>query len=306
MRPLRGILYKLISVVLFIGMYAFIKTVADQIPPGQVVFYRSFFAIPVIVVWLLIRRELSSGLKVHSVFHHFRRGSVGALAMGLSFGGLAYLPLPDVTAIGYAAPLLTVVFAAIFLKEKVRIFRIASVCLGLVGVAIVLAPTINLSGAEQDNHAALGAGLVLAGAVCAAFAQISIRAMIDSETTSAIVFWFSVSSSLFALLTLPFGWVWPSAWESLMLIAAGIMGGFGQIYLTSSYREAQASLVAPFDYASIVLSIALGYWLFSESPSASMLIGASIIVFAGILIIWRERQLGLERARQRKATTHQS
>ena len=79
----------------------------------------------------------------------------------------------------------------------------------------------------------------------------------------------------------------------------------GQILLTSSYRWADASVVAPFEYASILFALAIGYWVFSETPTPTMLGGAALVVLAGILIIWRERQLGLERARQRKAMTPQ-
>jgi drug/metabolite transporter (DMT)-like permease len=88
-------------------------------------------------------------------------------------------------------------------------------------------------------------------------------------------------------------------------VGAGLLGGLGQILLTSSYREADASLVAPFDYASMLFALLIGYFVFSEVPTWTMLGGAVLIVVAGILIIWRERKLGLERARQRKAMTPQ-
>jgi drug/metabolite transporter (DMT)-like permease len=87
-----------------------------------------------------------------------------------------------------------------------------------------------------------------------------------------------------------------------MLIMAGLLGGIGQILLTSSYRYAEASLVAPFDYTSMILALTIGYFIFDEVPTKTMLIGASIVISAGVLIIWRERKLGLERAQQRKAT----
>ena len=74
-----------------------------------------------------------------------------------------------------------------------------------------------------------------------------------------------------------------------------------QIFLTSAYRHAEAGLVAPFDYASMLLAVLIGYAVFSEVPTRSTLIGAAIIISAGILIIWRERRLGLERAREREA-----
>jgi drug/metabolite transporter (DMT)-like permease len=305
MRPLHGILYKLASVLVFIVMAAMIKTTAPHVPAGEVVFFRSLFAIPVIVVWLALRRELATGLKTSNPMGHLWRGVAGTIAMGLGFAGLGYLPLPDVTAIGYAAPLLTVIFAAMFLGEDVRLFRISAVALGMVGVMIVLGPRLSI-GPEGANMAeAFGATLVLGGAVFAALAQVFVRKLVMTEATSAIVFWFSLTATLLSLVTLPFGWVWPTQREAAILVGAGLLGGVGQIFLTSSYREADASLVAPFDYASMLFSLAIGYFVFAEVPTRTMLMGAALIVTAGVLIIWREHRLGLERSRQRKAMTPQ-
>ena len=303
MRPLRGIAFKLASVLVFIVMASLIKATAEHVPAGQAVFFRSFFAMPVILVWLALRRELGTGLKTGNPMGHLWRGVVGTLAMGLGFAGLGYLPLPEVTAIGYAAPLLTVVFAAMFLGEEVRAFRISAVALGMTGVLIVLAPRLSLDPGAAGIAEAFGAMLVLGGAVFAALAQVFVRKLVQTEATPAIVFYFSLTATLLSLVTLPFGWVWPDPREAGLLVLAGLLGGVGQILLTSSYREADASLVAPFDYASMLFALGIGYFVFAEVPTLPMLGGAALIVTAGILIIWRERQLGLERARQRKAMT---
>ncbi|MBK5947059.1 EamA family transporter [Rhodobacter veldkampii DSM 11550] len=304
MSPLRGILFKLASVLVFIAMAAVIKATAEHVPAGEAVFFRSFFAIPVILVWLGWQRELRSGLRVAQPMGHVWRGVVGTAAMGLGFAGLGLLPLPEVTAIGYAAPLLTVVFAAMFLGEEVRLFRLSAVALGMVGVMIVLSP--RLGAVDQTTSGeALGAVVTLMGATCAALAQVFVRKLVATERTSAIVFWFSVTASVLSLATLPFGWVWPSSTEAAFLVAAGVLGGFGQIFLTSGYRYADASIVAPFEYASMIFALAIGYVFFDEVPTLVMLGGAALVILAGVLIIWRERQLGLERARQRKAMTPQ-
>ena len=89
--------------------------------------------------------------------------------------------------------------------------------------------------------------------------------------------------------------------DRLFLVLAGLLGGMGQILLTSSYRYAEASLVAPFEYVSMLLALLIGWFVFGEAPTLVMLAGAALVIAAGILIIWRERQLGLERTRQRKA-----
>ena len=304
MRPLQGIALKVGSVLVFIVMSSLIKTTTADIPAGEAVFFRSFFALPVIVAWLAMRRELATGLQAHNPISHIWRGLMGTLAMGLGFAGLGFLPLPEVTAIGYASPLLVVVFAAMFLGEEVRLFRISAVALGLTGVMIVLSPRLTVvSGDVASQREALGAMLVLAGAFCSALAQVFVRKLVNTEKTAAIVFYFSLTSTVLSLTTLPFGWAVPTAWQFATLVLAGLLGGVGQILLTSSYRGTDASLIAPFDYASMIFALAIGYFVFAEVPTLTMLAGAALVIFAGILIIWRERKLGIERVRGRKAMT---
>ncbi|MCC6304701.1 MAG: DMT family transporter [Rhodobacteraceae bacterium] len=304
MSPLRGVLLKLGSVVLFITMSSLIKSIADEVPPGQTVFFRSLFTLPVILAWLAWQRELRAGLRPADPVAHVWRGLIGALSMTLSFAALGLLPLPEVTAIGYATPLLTVVFAAMFLGETVRLFRIGAVALGLLGVLIVLAPRLTLGEPDAATaSASLGAVLMLLASLLSALAQVVIRRMVQTERTSAIVWWFAVASTLVGLASLPFGWVVPRPATFVLLVLIGLVGGLGQILLTSAYRFADASLVAPFEYASLILALAIGYFVFAEVPTLAMLAGALLVVAAGILIIWRERDLGLERNRQRKAMT---
>lgn len=306
MQPIRGIILKLCAVVLFIIMASLIKAASSDVPPGEAVFFRSLLAIPVILAWLWWRGDLRTGLKVTSKSSHFWRGFVGTVAMGLGFAALGLLPLPEVTALGYAAPLLTVIFAAMFLGEKVGIFRLSAVALGLAGVLIVLSPRLTAFGHESvQTTQALGAVLVLMSAICAALAQIYIRKMVATEQTSAIVFYFSLTSTLLSLLTIPFGWVWPEAWALACLVLAGLIGGTAQIFLTSAYRFADASVVAPFDYASMIFALIIGYLVFDEVPTTTMLAGAALIILAGIIIIWREHYLGLKRGQARAIKTPQ-
>ncbi|MHA6324712.1 DMT family transporter [Roseivivax sp. CAU 1753] len=299
MSPLRGISLKIGSVVLFVAMAALIKATSDEVPPGEAVFFRSAFALPVILGWLAWRGDLGTGLRTRDPLGHLWRGFIGVSAMGCTFAGLGLLPFPEVTAIGYAAPLLTVIFGVVLLGERIRGFRMSAVALGLIGVLIVIWPRLSLD--EVNRAATIGAGVVLLSSVFRALAHIQIRRLVRAEETSAIVFYFSITSSLFALMTAPFGWAWPSATGALMLIGAGLLGGLAQILLTTAYRYGEAGLLAPFDYASILFALLIGYAVFGEAPTGWMLVGAAIVVLAGILIIWRERQLGLKRGRARKS-----
>ena len=306
MNPLRGILLKIISVTIFVLMATCIKAAAEHVPPGETVFFRSLFAVPVILIWLIWQHDLAHGLETKNLMGHFWRGLVGTTAMGLGFTALGLLPLPEVTALGYAAPVLTVIFAAMFLGEPVRVFRLSAVALGLVGVVIILSPRLTvLSIDAADKMEAVGALLMLMGAVFMALAQVFVRRLVGTESTAAIVFYFSITATLLSLLTIPFGWVIPT-WEELaLLIAAGLLGGVGQILLTTSYRFADTSVIAPFEYTSILLAVIIGYTVFGEVPTMTVIAGVFLVICAGLLIIWRERQLGLERAKQRKVMTPQ-
>lgn len=303
MQFIRAIIFKVLSVLLFVVMAGIIKSVSGHVPPGQSVFFRSLFAIPVIVVWLAMRKELRIGFKTQNPMNHVWRGVIGTSAMAMTFGALGLLPLPEMTAIGYAMPIFVVVFAAMFLNETVRLFRLMTVAVGLVGVMIIMAPRLSVD--VIDVSETLGAVLALGSAVAAALAQVFIRKLTKTETTSSIVFWFSVTATGLSLLTIYWGWVVPTPKEAALLVLAGIIGGVGQILLTSSYRLADASFVAPFEYSSMLFSIAIGFAFFDEVPTGTTLIGASVVIFAGILIIWRERQLGLERSKTRKAMSPQ-
>ena len=301
MTPLRGIALKLGSVFLFIVMAALIKATSQDVPPGEAVFFRSVFALPVILGWLAWRGELSTGLRAERPMGHVWRGVIGVSAMGCNFAALGMLPLPEVTAIGYAAPLMTVLLAALLLGERLRAVRMTAVGIGLCGVLIVLWPRLSVD--VVDRVAAIGAALVLASAALRAMVQIHIRRLVQTESTSAIVFYFSLTSTGIALLPLPFGWTLPGPEAALMLVTAGVLGGIAQILLTSAYRGAEAALLAPFDYASMLFALIIGYSVFGEVPTGTMLLGAGIVMAAGGLIIWRERQLGIERGKARPGMT---
>ena len=288
---LRGILLKLASVLLFVTMQALIKQTAARVPAGETMAFRSAFAIPVILLWLVWQREFRLGLRPAAPLGHLWRGVMGGVSMGLGFAGLGYLPLPEVTAIGYAAPLLTVIFAAMFLDEKVPLARALAVMAGFGGVLLVLAPRLSVGagGPEAVAHA-LGAMLVLGSAVFAALAQVFVRKLLVSDRTPVIVFWFSVTSLALSLITLPFGWVVPGPGDALALVLAGVVGGVGQILLTASYRHADASVIAPFDYASMLVALLVGFFVFHEAPGPLVIAGAVIISAAGIAVIWQEHR----------------
>ncbi len=301
MNLLKGILFKLISTLLFALMSALVRFVSEAAPVGQIVFFRSAFGILPVVLIYAYRRELASAVRTRRPLGHIGRGSISVTGMFLNFGSLARLPLVDATAIGFAAPFITVVMAALILREPVRIFRWSAVIVGFGGVIVMLWPHLNLANVTGAAGAAatIGALFGLGSAFTNAASVIQTRRLTATETTASIVFYFSLISAIGGLLTLPFGWHSPTAPQYAALISIGLLGGVSHIVLTESYRHAPASVVAPFDYTAMIWAFLLGYWIFGEVPTVYVFVGAVIVAAAGLFVIWREGQLGLLKRREK-------
>lgn len=290
-RPLWGIALNLCALMVLVSMAGVVKSVSAHVPTGQAVFARAFFSLPFILVWIAMQGPMIDGLRMNRPKLHLLRGLFGSATLGMNFVALSLLPLPEVTTIGFAAPVLTLVFAVLFLGEKVRLFRWTAVALGLVGVLIVVWPRLSLTG-DTDAMMRFGALMALGSACGAACAKIIVRKMVATETTPSIVFWFAVTASLLSLTSLPFGWVWPSGEVMVLLVLTGALGGVGQLMMTASYRFADASALAPFWYVQIFFASLIGYVFFGEVPTGPMLTGALLVIASGLLILWRESQLG--------------
>ncbi|TKT81253.1 DMT family transporter [Aquamicrobium sp. LC103] len=304
--PLRGIALKVISVAVFVAMSSCIKA-AGELPAGQIVFFRSFFAIFPILVMLACWRELSTAFHTTRPMSHVMRGLIGVGSMWFTFFALTRLPLPEAITLNYAQPLLVVLFSALFLGETVRAYRWIAVTVGLVGVVIVSWPKLTLfsSGGSMGDKEAIGAVAALLAASCSAVAMLLVRNLVHTEKSATIVLWFSISATVISLVTIPFGWAPLTAEQAALLVAAGICGGIAQIFMTEAYRHAEASTVAPFEYSSMILGILVGYFVFGDLPTVYTLVGGAIVISAGIFIILRERALGLERGKARKITPPQ-
>ncbi|POO57034.1 DMT family transporter [Agrobacterium rosae] len=304
--PIRGISFKLISVAFFLVMQTCIKAAGPDVPAGEITFFRSTFAIVPIVIYLAWLRSLSSAFYTKNLAGHFKRGFLGIVSMICGFYGLSLLPLPEFIAIGYASPLMAVVFAAVLLGETVRVYRWSAVLVGMTGVVVILWPKLTLL--QAGGFAAgegVGALAVLLGAVLGGLAMVQVRQLVVTEKTATIVLYFSLTGSLLSALSLPFDWEWLDMKQTILLMSCGIAGGIAQIFLTESYRHAEVSTIAPFEYSSILFGITVSYVLFGDIPTMTMLIGTGIVISAGIFIIFREHQLGLARKAARKASTPQ-
>ncbi len=301
MNLFKAIGFKLISALLFAAMSALVRHLGDVAPVGQMVFFRSAFAILPVAVIYAFRGELMLAVRTKRPFGQLGRGLLSVFGMTSNFSALTRLPLADATAIQFASPLITVALAAAILKERVGLFRWSAVLVGFGGVVVMLIPHFDVNryaAAGAMGVAAAGAAFALVSAICNAGTVIQTRRLTQTETTPSIVFYFSLICAIAGLTTLPFGWHSPTAWQLTELIALGVFGGVAHIFLTESYRYAAASVVAPFDYTAMLWALLLGYWVFGELPAPLVYVGGAIVAGAGLVVIWRERQLGIGRARK--------
>jgi len=294
----KGIGLKLVSAVLFAVMQALIRYLGARYPLGEVVFYRSAFAIVPVVAVYAWRGELVAAVRTERPLGQAGRGALSIVGMFCNFGALARLPLIEANAISFTSPLISVALAAVVLKERVRIYRWSAVTIGFLGVLVVLAPHFSgdeLTIAMASATSLAGVTYAIAGSFTNAGTMIQTRHLTKSETTSSIVFYFSLICALAGLVTWPFGWIKPTGGELLALVTIGFLGGTGHILLTESYRYASASVVAPFDYTSMIWALVLGYLMFGETPTVMIVLGSAIIAAAGLFVIWREHRLAVER-----------
>ena len=291
-----GIGFKLMSVAAFMVMIAGVKA-SRALPLGEVVFFRSILALLPILIFQYVRGELSQALSTGRPMAHLLRGSLGVVGMTTNFLTISLLPLTEATTLTYAVPLVLVALGALMLKEKVRLFRWSAVIVGMGGVIIVAWPRLTLfaGGAAFGSAQTLGLLAALAAILSMSVATMANRLLVNTERSTTIVLYFSLVSACWALLTLPFGWLMPDPMGWVILLTTGIAGGLGQIFLTESYRYGDMSVVAPFEYTSIVLAIGFSIVLFGDWPTAHTLVGGAVIIAASLAIVLRERYLMYQR-----------
>ncbi len=287
--PVRAMALKLAATFSFSIMAASVKWLEGRYPVGEVVFFRTFFALVPVIVMAALAGNIRAQLSVRRPMAHVTRSGLGIAAMFLSFIALSALPLADWTAISFAMPIFAVVLAALWLKEKVGPWRWGAVAAGFAGIILMVGEHVGLqAGSGIVSFAAL---IMLASTMFSACVIVTIREISATETSLAIVFYFMLACTAAALVTLPFGWNWPlSVGDGAVLVLTGLSGGLGQIFNTRSYRYGEPSFLAPFDYVAMVWAIAFGFILFAEVPSPMVLAGASIVSAAGVVIAMRERR----------------
>jgi drug/metabolite transporter (DMT)-like permease len=279
--PALGILLRVLAMALLAMLAAIVKACAERgVPVLEIIFFRNAFAF--IPVMLYIWRTSGFGvLRTRRPGAHLTRSAVGLTGMICGFTAVSLLPLTQSTAISFSAPLFMVALSALILKEPVGLHRWVAVAVGFVGVLIMVHP-------DPRHFVGVGVLFAIAAAVGSAGAMIAIREISRTEPGPTIVFYFTLAGTAVGLASLPFGWVMPSPGVLALLVAAGLIGGTGQLLLTEAIRRAPVAVVAPFDYTQLVWAGLIGFLVWGETPAILTLIGAMVVAASSTYILWRE------------------
>ncbi|MGK3142302.1 DMT family transporter [Pantoea sp. C2G6] len=283
-----GIAMKIMAALSSTLMLACVKALDGAIPVGEVIFFRSVLALVPLLIWLRFQGSVLEGIRTRNIRGHFVRGLAGTGGLYFSYLSLLYISLTDATAINYAAPLFTVLLAALLLREKVRHHRWVAVCTGFSGILVMFSGHLSLT-RQFSFSASAGILLALMAAFCTACALVQIRFLNGKEKPGAIAFWFAITTALTSLVTIIGGWKVPQGTELALLVGCGLLGGITQILMTLSLRYAEASLLAPFDYTTLIWSVAVGYLLLGNLPESTTVMGAILVVLGGLYSVLYER-----------------
>ncbi|RED54222.1 DMT family transporter [Aestuariispira insulae] len=277
---LRGMAHMMASMLTFAVMDALIKHLGHDYPVTQIVFFRCLAAM--IPVGILLYR--AGGLKILKTEQpglHLLRALFGMTAMYCVFTSFTLMPLADAIAINFSAPLFMTLLSIPLLGEKVGLHRLGAVLAGFAGVVIIMAP-----GAEVIGD---GTWIALTGAFFIALAMITVRKLSRKDHVVAITTYFTLAGIIVGAIGVGIqGWRTPPLEDFILLMMVGILGGIAQFSMTSAFRLAELSVVAPFEYTQILWGAIIAYLFWQEAPDTRLYAGAVFIAASGLYIMHRE------------------
>jgi drug/metabolite transporter (DMT)-like permease len=276
----RGILWMLLTIVLFVSMDTIGKYLTQSYPVIQVTWARFFFH----ALWLglFLGRRLPTVVRTRNPRLQLARGCLMLLANTLFVAGVSVMSLVDTTSILLTNPLIVTALSVPLLGEKVGPRRWACVAAGCVGALIIIRP-----GFGMMQWAAL---LPLGAACCFALFQIITRRLSQTDEPLTTLFYTISVGTPVTTLIMPFVWVMPD-WQGWLLMAAmGLIGGVSHFTLIKAFATAPAAVVSPFTYTNLLWATLFGFIIFGELPDRWTVIGALIIVVSGLYAFFREQQ----------------
>ena len=307
-RPLVGIAFLLVSTTIFPLQDVIIKLLSDAYAVHQVVFIRSLFALPIIIMIARFEGQLWP-LKIGDWRLQIFRAITIFLTFTAYYLALASIGLAEAVAIAFSTPIFVTLLATVFLNEKINLLRCLAIALGLAGVLVIVQPGV---GVFQP-----AAAFALLAAVFYAISIIATRKLghrsngttISLITVVTYIIGGGLVGLVFTLLDIPSpdpsldflfrDWVWPDTRDWLLLMVIGATAAAVFFCLAQAYRLAEASLVTPFEYTAMPWAVLWGWVFFSTLPDAATWIGLIMIITAGLLIVFRETASDSQTVRRR-------
>ena len=276
-----GILYMVAAVFLFSIQNAIGKWLAESYPIPMLVFFRS--AVALLPSYLFVMR--AGGVKVLRTGRpgaQFGRAVIWGGSNVASFFAYHLLPLADAVALTFSAPLFLTALSWPILKERVGRERWIAVSVGFLGVLVMARP------GGGGWISGLGVTWAILGAVCSAVGTLTVRGLSRTDATASIVFYTALFMSVMALPALPFFWVTPTPLAFLLFCLLGLIGGVSQYWMTQALSYAPAAAVSPFNYTALIWGSMIGFAVWGDIPTASIVAGAAIVTLTGLYLLLHE------------------
>jgi drug/metabolite transporter (DMT)-like permease len=277
----RGIMFMIGATVMFAISNAISKWVVASYPVGEVMFARSFSSLIVCSAFMLP----ATGLAVFAtqrVRDHLARGLSQAISQTFTVIAFSLMPLAGAIAINFSAPLFSGLVSVLWLKERAGAARWGTLLVGFVGVLVVVQP-----GADSFQ---LGALFALANAVMYGSVTVAVRGMSKTESANTLLMWQMVTLAVFHAFLLVFGFRWPTPQDAALFGSMGVANAAAQYLWTKALHAAPATAVSPFYYFLLVWSLVLGFFVWGDIPTVSLLAGSGIVVASGLFLLFHEAQ----------------
>lgn len=276
----KGALLLLLAEACFAGIGAVVKFTSATASEAQVVFFRNFFALLLMLPFLF--KHGFSLLKTRRWYLHASRALTGIISMYCFFYVLARLPLAQGMLVLLLSPFVVPIIARFWLKERPSRITLTGIVLGFAGVVLAL-PT-------PDPNLNLILLVALTSAVLVAVTKTTIRYMSDTEPAVRIVFYFSLLTAVLSAVPVPFYWQPLTIEVWLAFLGMGVLAAVGQLAMTRAYAIAPASDIGMWTYSSVIFAGAFGYLFWQEPVTMSWAAGVLVIFYAGY-ITTRQRLL---------------
>ena len=255
------------------------KWLIETYPIGEVLFSRVFIPLIGLAIIILPRTGLAV-FRTTRLKGHLLRGASQSCSQTFLMIAFSLMPLASAVAINFSAPIFATLASIILLRESVGIARWSAILVGFFGVLIVTSP--------GTDTFTIGALFALANAVMYGTVTAGVRGLTSTESTPTLTLYQMLIMSAAFSLMLPFGLVVPTWTDAGWLVLNGIGNGVAQYWWTRALHLAPASAVAPFQYFSLIWAMMLGFAIWGDVPTVSLLIGGAIVAGSGLFLLWRE------------------